>query len=723
MSRGESRGKSTSESATAEVDPLGRCGELPRFDLFETGQVVPGIRQLLAELGAELDRLEARVEASWDGLVLPLERLNERLAYAWGLVSHMLAVRNSDALRKAHAAVQGEVIAFGLRQAQSPALHDGLVRLRGGAVFEALDPTQQRIVDCLLRDARHSGVGLEQDKRARFNALQAELAELATRFSNHVLDATRQFSLLVHDPDEMAGTPASLRELAAQNAREQGEAAATAEAGPWRLSLDGPVLFPFLEHGACRALREQLYRASITRASAGELDNTPVLEQILALRQEMAGLLGFASYAELSLDAKMAPGVAAVDALLERLRLASLPGAQADLASLRAFAAEHGQTEPIAVWDVAYFSERLRERRFDYSEEELRPYFPLPRVLDGLFALAKRLFEVEIVAADGEVPVWHPDVRFFRVRDGAGNPIAAFYLDPYSRPGDKRGGAWMDDCMGRTRRPAEGVAREPVAYLICNQAPPVGGKPSLMAFDEVVTLFHEFGHGLQHMLTRVDHGMASGIRNIEWDAVELPSQFMENWCYHRETLLGLSGHVETNERLPDTLFDKISQARTYRAGSFMLRQLYFAMLDLALHRDPTAARRERIFALQAEIAARTAVLPPLPEDRFLCSFGHIFAGGYAAGYYSYKWAEVLSADAFSAFEEAGLEDAQALAETGRRFRDTVLASGGGTAPMRVFEAFRGRPPTPDALLRHSGLTEAGLTEAGSTEAGLAGAPA
>ncbi|MEZ4279383.1 MAG: M3 family metallopeptidase [Myxococcota bacterium] len=690
-----------------ETGPLMRCGELPRFDLFETDQVVPDVRRLLGELASALDALESRVEPTWEGLVLPLERMNERLGYAWGLVSHMLAVRNSDALRAAHESVQGEVIAFGLRQAQSPAIDAGLKRLRAGAGFAALDRAQQRIVDCLLRDARHSGVGLAAAERERFNAIQAELAQLATRFNNHVLDATRAFSILVRDPAEMAGTPPSLRALTAQNAREHGEADATAEAGPWRLSLDAPVLIPFLEHGACRPLRERLYRANLGRASSGELDNTPVLEQILALRQEMARLLGFESYAALSLDAKMAPSLAAVDDLLERLRRAAIPGAEADLASVRAFAAEHGHREPVELWDVPYWAERLREQRFDFSEEELRPYFPLPHVLEGLFALAKRLFGVEIVAADGETSVWHPDVRFFRVRDGAGQAIAAFFLDPYSRPGDKRGGAWMDDCIGRTRRAGDDVLHLPVAYLVCNQSPPVGSAPSLMSFDEVLTLFHEFGHGLQHMLTRVDHGMASGIRNIEWDAVELPSQFMENWCYHRETLQGLSRHVDTGDPLPDTLFEKISQARTFRAGSFMLRQLYFAMLDLALHRDPRVVDRERIFALQAEIAARTTVIPPLPEDRFLCSFGHIFAGGYAAGYYSYKWAEVLSADAFSAFEEAGLEDPRAVAETGRRFRDTVLASGGGLPPMQVFEAFRGRAPTPDALLRHSGLIEAG----------------
>ncbi|MCA9501814.1 MAG: M3 family metallopeptidase [Myxococcales bacterium] len=686
-----------------DENPFLLHGALPRFDRLEASLVEPAIRALLAESEAALAGLEADLEPTWSGLVEPLEWIGDRLGYAWGLVGHLMGVRNSDALREAHAKVQGDVIAFGLRQAQSRPIYEGLEALREGPGFAALDAVQQRIVESLLRDARHAGVGLGASERARFNEIQTELGELATRFGNHVLDATKTWAHVCHDEAEMAGTPDSLRQITAQNAREHGFPEATAEAGPWRLTLDAPVLLPFLEHGQHRGLREALYRANVTRASSGALDNGPLIDRILALRHEMARLLGFESYAQLSLDAKMAPDVAAVDALLEQLREASYDAAAQDLEDLRGWAREHGQAEPIALWDQPFWAERLREARFDYEEEALRPYFPLPRVLEGLFALAERLFGVSIMAADGETPVWHRDVRFFRVRDERGELLASFYLDPYSRPGDKRGGAWMDECLGRTRLAGDDGVRRPVAYLVCNQTPPVGDRPSLMTFDEVLTLFHEFGHGLQHMLTRVDCGLASGIRNIEWDAVELPSQFMENWCYHRETLLGLSRHVDTGEPLPDDVFEKIRAARTFRAGSNMLRQLYFASLDLALHRADPAATGESVLDVQARVAARTTLLPPLPEDRFLCSFGHIFAGGYAAGYYSYKWAEVLSADAFGAFEEAGLEDREAVSRTGRRFRETVLALGGGTPPMDVFERFRGRAPTPEALLRHSGL--------------------
>jgi oligopeptidase A len=680
------------------TNPLLDEAELPRFDLIRPEHVEPGIRALLERLGGALDALERDALPSWPGLVEPLERLARELD-RWGVCGHLMGVKNSDELRAAYEAVQPDVVSFGMRIGQSRALYDAACALRDGDGWQALDAAQQRIVRLLIRDAELAGVGLDGEARERFNAIQLELAELSTQFSNHVLDATKSFSLVLRDATEVEGLPDSARELAAQSAREAGDVEATAAEGPWRITLDYPSFGPFLEHATRRDLREKLYRAYLTRASSGELDNEPLIDRILALRREQAALLGFASYAELSLASKMAPDVAAVEQLLEELRLVSHGAAERDLDDLRACAREHGQSEELLHWDVAFWAQRLREQRFDYSEEDLRPYFQLPRVLDGLFSLTQRLFGVRIESADGETSVWHPDVRFFRMLGGDGAPIAAFYLDPYSRPAEKRGGAWMDECVGRTRLP-DGGLHLPVAYLVCNGTPPVGERPSLMTFSEVETLFHEFGHGLQHMLSTVDYGLASGIRNVEWDAVELPSQFMENWCYLRETLLGMTEHVDTGERLPEDLFQKIVAARTYRAGSDMLRQLYFGFTDLELHRGAQADA----FDVQRRVSAATTVLPPLEEDRSLCSFSHIFSGGYAAGYYSYKWAEVLSADAFAAFEEAGLDDAAALRETGRRYRDTVLGLGGSQAPMEVFVAFRGREPSPQALLRHSGLS-------------------
>ena len=691
-------------------NPLLDQSGLPRFDRIRIEHVVPGMKALLGELEAELHAVEKSIEetdASWEALIEPLERIGDRLGYSWGIVGHLMGVQNSDELRAVQEEMQPAVVAFGLRQGQSRVIYDGLLAIREGSEWESLDSGQQRIVESMLRDARHSGIGLAGEERERFNALVEEGAQLATQFSNNVLDATKAFALMLESPDEVAGLPDSWRELAAQSSREEGDAAeATAADGPWRLTLDHPSVQPFLEHGRHRATREKLYRAYITRASDGEFNNAPMIEKILSCKSKMAKLLGYESYAELSLSTKMADSVSVVDDLLESLREASFEAAQTDLAEIQANADASGEQEgPLRHWDVAFWAERLREQRYDYSEEELRPYFPFPKVLEGLFSLAERLFGVRFEFADGEVPVWHTDVRFVRVLDLEGNPIASFYLDPYSRPAEKRGGAWMDECVGRSTvcGASDGKARLPVAYLVCNQSPPVGDAPSLLTFYEIETLFHEFGHGLQHMLTRVDHGLASGIRNVEWDAVELPSQFMENWAYHRETLLGISGHIESGAPLPDELYEKICAARTYRAGSLMLRQLNFGMLDLELHHRHEPSGGESAFDVQRRISARTAVMQPLPEDRFLCSFGHIFAGGYAAGYYSYKWAEVLSADAFAAFEEVGLDDDEAVAAMGRRFRDTVLALGGSRSPGEVFEAFRGRAPSSEALLRHAGL--------------------
>ena len=693
-----------------DVNPLLEFTELPPFDRIRPEHVEPAMRALLAALAAELEQAEASAAPTWDGVVAPIEELSERLGRVWGAVGHLMGVRNSEALRSAYERMQPEVVALSLRIGQSAPFYRALRELRDGAGRAALDAAQHRIVETLVREAELAGVGLEGEARQRFNAIQAELAELSTRFSNDVLDSTKAFALDLTAPEEVDGVPPTLLALAAQSARAAGHEQATAEHGPWRITLDLPSYVPFMEHARRRDLRERLYRAYVTRASEGAWDNTPLMTRILARRREQARLLGYESYAALSLATKMAPDVPTVERLLGELREASWDAAHRDHAELAALAREHGAPEAADLrhWDVPFWAARLREARFDYTDEELRPYFPLPDVLRGLFALSERLFEVRIEPADGEAPVWHEDVRFFRVFDTAGTPRAAFYLDPYSRPAEKRGGAWMDECVAR-RRPYGGSARLPVAYLCCNQMPPVGDRPSLMTFEEVQTLFHEFGHGLQHMLTTVDYGLASGIRNVEWDAVELPSQFMENWCHHRETLLGLSRHVATGEPLPDALFEKISAARTFRAGTQMLRQVHFALVDLELHHRFDPDGKETPFDVQRRVAETTTVLPPLPADRFLCSFGHIFAGGYAAGYYSYKWAEVLSADAFAAFEEAGLDDRDAITRTGRRYRDTILALGGSRHPSEVYRAFRGRDATTAALLRHAGLM--GETEA------------
>ena len=694
-------------TVTITENPLLIGKGLPPFEAIGPEHIVPAIAHLLPQLEAELAHLEVSVEPTWSGLVEPLQELGERLNWTWGIIGHLMGVKNSPELRSAHETVQPQVVKFGSKLSQSKPLYEALKALRASKSWDSLDSAQQRIVEAALRDAELSGVGLEGEKKERFNAIQLELAEATTLFSNHVLDATKAFSLTLTNKDEIDGLPPSLLSLAAQVARSAGTENADAENGPWRITLDFPSYGPFMQHSTRGDLREKLYKAFISRASSGELNNWPLTDRILGLRQEQAALLGFSSYAELSLASKMAPNVASVEALLEELRLASYNAAVKDLEELKAFAAEKGVPEAgeLKHWDIGFWSERRREEKFAFSAEELRPYFALPQVLEGLFGLVKRLFGVTVIAADGQAPVWNKDVRYFQINDESGNAIAYFYLDAYNRPEEKRGGAWMNECVVRAKFVEAGVTktRLPVAYLTCNQSPPVDGKPSLMTFLEVETLFHEFGHGLQHMLTNVDYPGASGINNVEWDAVELPSQFMENWCYDRATLFGMAKHYETGEVLPEHYYQKLLASRHYMSGSVMLRQVHFSRVDIELHHTYQSGGGETVADVRNRIAKNTTVLPPLKEDAFLCAFGHIFAGGYAAGYYSYKWAEVLSADAFAAFEEAGLEDERAIASTGQRFRDTVLGLGGSLHPMEVFKTFRGREPSTKALLRHSGL--------------------
>jgi len=693
-------------SADASPSPLLVGEGLPQFNAITPDQVDRAIPQLLAELGAELDALETSLgqrlaspqaePLHWAELMDPLHHLGERLRWSWGVVSHLNGVCNTPELREAHQRQQGAVVAFGNRAGQSQVIHSALQQLAGQS---GLDTTQRRILAAELRDMELRGVGLRGAEQEAFNAASQQLAELATTYSNHVLDATNGWSLLLTDEAQLAGLPASLRELLAQAAASEGQQG-------WRLGLDMPRVMPFLKYSARRDLRETVYRAQVARASSGELDNSPLIEQILTLKHQQAQRLGYGTWAQVSLASKMAGSVAEVEQLLEELRAAAYPVATAELDALRAIASRHGAPEAgdLKPWDVAYWAEKLRQESFELDGEALRPWFPLEQVLQGLFGLCQRLFDIRIVATEaGDAPSWHPDVRYFRVLDGAsGNPLAAFYLDPYSRPGSKRGGAWMDECLGRGVSPS-GQAVLPVAYLICNQSPPVGQTPSLMTFDEVETLFHEFGHGLQHMLTTVDRPQAAGINNVEWDAVELPSQFMENWCYDRATLMGMARHWQTGEPLPEADYQKLLAARTFMGGSATLRQVHFALTDLRLHSVWTADCGQSPEQLRRELARTTTVLEPIAEDAFLCAFSHIFAGGYAAGYYSYKWAEVLSADAFSAFEEVGLDVEDEVVATGRRFRDTVLSLGGSRAPAEIFEAFRGRQPSSEALIRHSGL--------------------
>jgi oligopeptidase A len=669
------------------TNPLLADAPLPHFASIDPGHVEPAVRQVLEENRATLVALLDGGARGWDGLVAPIECMHHRLACVWSPVGHLNAVMNGEALRTAYNACLPLLTAYHTEIAQNQRLCAAYqdVADRDGA---QLAPAQRTLLEHALRDFRLAGVSLPEAAKQRFGQVMERLAVVQSKFDENVLDATNAWSKHVSNAADLSGLP----ETSLQRAR---EAAAAAGQPGWLLALDAPNYQAVMTHAQNEPLRREFYEAWVTRASdqgphAGRWDNSPLMAEILALRHEAASLVGFASYAEYSLATKMAHQTSEVLDFLRDLAQVSRPAAQREFVDLERFAGR-----PLRAWDVAYYAERLKQERLQVSEEALRPYFPLPRVLAGLFTVVTRLYGIRIVARSG-VELYHPDVRYFDVVDRDGTPRGGFYLDLYARP-QKRGGAWMDECVGRIRM-AEASAL-PVAYLVCNFTPPVGGQPSLLTHDDVLTLFHEFGHGLHHLLTRVDYPSVAGINGVPWDAVELPSQFMENFAWRREVLPLISAHVQSGEPLPAKSLARLQQTRTFQAGMQMVRQLEFALFDFRLHAEYAPGDLPRIADTLAEVRREVAVVRPPAFNRFAHSFQHVFSGGYAAGYYSYKWAEVLSADAFGAFEERGVFDAA----TAARFLRSILETGGSRDAMEAFVEFRGRRPELGPLLRHMGL--------------------
>ena len=676
------------------TNPLLDTADLPRFDAIEASHVAPAIDALLAEARRRTDALTAQAgPRTWDTVMQPQEDLDDALSRAWAPVSHLHSVKDSPALREAYGDALEKITDWETELGQNRALYDAVRAVRDDAGFAALDPVRRRIVDEAIRDFELSGVALEEPARSRYREIANEQSKLATEFEQALLDATEAWHLDLLDEAALAGLPESARALLRQYAADAGIAG-------WRVTLQQPSYVAVMTYADDRGLRRQLYQAYATRASdqgphAGRFDNAPRIERIMALRHESARLLGFPNAAEESLATKMAADAQRVLGFLHDLAARARPVAQRELAELAAFARESLGLDTLEPWDVSYAAEKLRLARYALGEEELKPYFPAERAIEGVFVVAQRLFGVRFAARDG-VPTWHADVRYYDVLDADGAVFAGVYLDLYARQG-KRGGAWMDVC--RTRRRHVGGVQLPVAFLTCNFAPPAGALPSLLTHDDVITLFHEFGHGLHHLLTEVDWPSAAGIAGVEWDAVELPSQFMENFCWTRETLDLFARHWQTGEPLPEDLFRRMTAARHFHAGLFLVRQLEFALFDFRLHLEYDPAHGARAMPLLEEVRREVAVIHPPQWHRFPHSFTHVFAGGYAAGYYSYLWAEVLSADAFARFEEAGVLDAA----TGERFRRAILAVGGSRPALDSFIEFRGREPDATALLRSYGL--------------------
>jgi oligopeptidase A len=676
------------------TNPLLQEHPLPPFSSIQPEHAEPAIIQLIESSLQSIKRmLDENRAYTWNNLIGPMEDLDDRLNKTWSPVSHMNSVVNGEALREAYNACLPKLSQYSTELGQNQALYRAYQQIADSDEYASLNRGQKKIVGNALRDFKLSGVTLEADQKSRFREIAEQLSRLSSKFGENVLDATQGWTKLIENESGLDGLPNFALDLARQTAQSR-------EMDGWLVTLEMPSYMAVMTFAEDRELRREVYQAFATRASdqgTGEAkwDNTSIMEDILRLRHEKALLLGFANYAELSLATKMAQTPEQVIEFLEDLAQRSLPVARKDLEQLTEFAQQEYQINTLEVWDIPYYSEKMRQHHFSLSQEEVRSYFPATRVVPGLFAVVERLYGLQITEVEG-IDTWHPDVRFFEIRDRDHSLRGSFYLDLYARP-NKQGGAWMDECVNRKQR--HDVTQDPVAYLTCNFTPPVGDDPALLTHDEVITLFHEFGHGLHHMLTRVRELGVSGIRGVEWDAVELPSQFMENWCWEREALNLVSGHYQSNEQLPDELFEKMLTARNFQSGMVMVRQLEFSLFDFLIHYRYSPETEGRIAETLEQVRKQVSVVIPPAFSRFPNSFSHIFAGGYAAGYYSYKWAEVLSADAFSLFESNGIFDQQ----TGESFLTNILEKGGSENAMDLFVAFRGREPRIDALLRHNGI--------------------
>ncbi|WP_159566796.1 oligopeptidase A [Budvicia diplopodorum] len=677
------------------TNPLLTFQGLPPFSAIRPEDIVPAVTAALADCRAVVEKVVAQPGPfTWDNLCQPLAEVDDRLSRIWSPVSHLNSVKNSAELREAYEQSLPLLSEFGTWVGQHEGLYNAYRNLKQGDAFKRLTKPQQKAVENSLRDFELSGIGLDAEKQKRYGEIVARLSELGSTYSNNVLDATMGWSKLITDVNELVGLPESA--LAAAQ-----EMAQAKEQQGWLLTLDMPSYLPVITYADNRDLRYEMYQAFTTRASdqgpnAGKWDNSEIMAETLALRYELARLLGFDSYADKSLATKMAENPQQVLDFLNGLAKGAHGQGAEELAELRAFAEQHYGVSELDAWDVTYYSEKQKQHLYSISDEQLRPYFPEQRVIEGLFEVVKRVFGITAKERSG-VDSWHPEVRFFDLFDESGELRGSFYLDLYARE-HKRGGAWMDDCIGSLRY-ADGHVQKPVAYLTCNFNRPIGDKPALFTHDEVTTLFHEFGHGIHHMLTKIDTAGVSGINGVPWDAVELPSQFMENWCWQPEALAFISGHYQTGEPLPQEMLDKLLAAKNYQAALFILRQLEFGLFDFRLHYEYNPAQGAQILPTLAEVKKLVAVMNSPSWGRFPHAFSHIFAGGYAAGYYSYLWAEVLSADAFSRFEEEGIFNKV----TGRSFLDCILSRGGSDEPMNLFKNFRGRAPELDAMLRHYGI--------------------